>query len=61
MFGCSFDSKVDRIDRAPAGAVGDAGSSRDAAGVLRRDHVGDLRRVLAEIGDEASCSPDRPT
>ena len=60
MLGCSFDSKRHRIDRAPAGAVGDAGRLGDAPGALRRDDVGDRRLVAAEIGDEASWSPGRP-
>ena len=39
-----------RIDRAPAGAVDDAGQACDLAGLLRRDHVGDGVLVSIEIG-----------
>ena len=37
MFGTSFELEGHRIDRAPAGAVGDAGDLGDAAGLLRRE------------------------
>ena len=47
-----FRGKRHRIDRAPAGVVGRARDLGDAAGLLRRDHVGDLRSVIAEIGDD---------
>jgi hypothetical protein len=42
----------DRLDRAPAGAIGDTGLRRDGAGPLRRDHIGDGRPVGAELCGE---------
>ena len=50
--GHEFRGKCDRVDRAPAGMVDRARDGRDAAGLLRRDDVCDLRIVVAEIGDE---------
>ena len=49
-----------RIDRAPAGLVGDAGELGDARGLLRRDHVGDRRLVASEFGDQRVGLRDRP-
>ena len=49
-----------RVDRAPAGAIGDAGQLGDAAGLLRRDDVGDLRLVVAEVGDQRAGRARRP-
>jgi len=39
----------DRIDRAPAGAIGCPGQLRDAAGLLRRNDIGDCGLVGVEI------------
>ncbi len=50
MFFCLQRFERHRIDRAPAGAVGDAGKACDPAGLLRRDHVGDGVLVIVEIG-----------
>src|SRR5262249_55998231 len=41
--------------RAPPAGVGDARHFGDAAGLLRRNDVGDLRLMAAEVGDERAC------
>ena len=50
--GHELRGKCRRIDRTPAGLVGCAGDVRDIARFLRRDHIGDLRVVIAEISDQ---------
>ena len=50
----------DRIDRAPAGAVGDTGEFGDASGSLRRDDIGDVGLVGGEIGHERAGRRHRP-
>ena len=39
----------DRLDRAPAGAIGRPGQLRDAAGLLGRNDIGDICLVGVEI------------
>jgi hypothetical protein len=50
--GHEFRGKTDGIDRAPAGLVGRARDAGDAARPLRRDDVGYLRSIVAEIRDD---------
>ena len=58
--GHELRGKADGVDRAPAGLVDRARDGGDAAGLLRRDDVGDRRSIVAEIGDAWSWSRDRP-
>ena len=54
MFGHELRLEGHGIDRAPAGGVGGAGDLGDAAGPLRRDDVGDIGGVVAELGDDGA-------
>src|SRR5262245_10448534 len=51
--GHELGRKVDRIDRAPAGVVGGTRDPGDTAGLLRRNDVGDIGGVIAELGDDS--------
>jgi hypothetical protein len=54
MFGCRRDSKVYRVDRAPAGTVGHTRELGNPRGPLRRDDIGDVGFVRGEIGYEGA-------